>query len=189
MPRVMTTNGGPHTANTWAVVSGEEIVNLASSDGLTGRPVDADGSVLGMPLDFKNDALVARRFQQDVIEAVAKYHKKAEDHELAQLADKADQHLYAEVDGPMDLDACIAEIQVLADQTPWAAAYHAPAMVEYMRDVMTHHTKPLRLQHRHYHAHRNPSDIGHHHLISHGQVPEYGKYLPTGAPTVSIQNS
>lgn len=189
MPRVMTTNNGPHSANTWAVVSGEEIVNLSPFDDFTGRPVDAAGNVIGMPLDFKNDAIAARRFQQDVVEVVAKYHQKTEAHELAQLADKAEQHLHTEVDGPVDLDACVAEIQALADATPWGDAYRAPAMVEYMRDVMLHHTKPLRLQHRHYYAHRNPTDIGHHHLVSYGQMPEYGKYLPTGAPSVSIQNS
>lgn len=120
--RVLATNGGPHPADKWAMVTAEHLL-----------PLDPD--IVGDKL------LPAQKLQVAVAEALVAHHTKVQDGERVQLSSKGDARLAEPVGAADTVDQAYQDVVAAAKGTPWEDHVQKPEVAKIMKDILHSHFK------------------------------------------------
>lgn len=150
MAGVLTTSGGPHPADKWALHTAEEIFDISKMD--PGR----------------DRTMLAKRTQLKIADALTPFYERVQTDERAALAANEDHS--ATSLGILDelITAAIqAVIGVLAN-TPWASMFEpGSAAAEALANVLRYHGTTAQTIDRRWHAHRTGNAAALAHLAAH----------------------
>lgn len=114
---VMVTNGGPHSAEKWALVTGEMIF-----------PIDQ--------VTHGDRLILARKTQIEIIEALEGHHRGNIEDERAKMSD---DRLDADYEPDDAADQALEEIAEIVARTPWAEKSKDPAWRKAVGDILRSH--------------------------------------------------
>jgi len=134
--KVMTTNGGPHSAADWAVATAEFLV-------------DIDASVTGERL------IAAKKLQAAVAEALLPHHTRVQENERAAIAAAGDDHLSTPMDSHTEAEATFEIVKNLAKGTPWEWHFERVDVRREAIETIIQHTNTSKHIERRWHAQRN----------------------------------
>jgi hypothetical protein len=133
-PSIMITDGGPHPADKWAVITAGQIIQIAEGSTSTD----------------------ARKFELKILDTLEAGHKGLQDAERAALAAKGDDRL---ADGLGGHEACapvIDQIVAAAAGTSFEAHFARAEVREHIDRVLHQHFDMSVAIERDWHAHRHP---------------------------------
>jgi hypothetical protein len=119
MSRVLITNGGPHSSETWAMATAEQIFDIGSS-------------VAGDRL------MQAQKFQLTIAEALVPHHEAVQVNEREKLADNV-EHINTPHDIEDYLDSVMHDIVAAAQGTPWQDHFNRSDVQDAARQVIAGH--------------------------------------------------
>ena len=136
MARIMTTNGGPHPPETWAMTTAEQIFDIGSGVG--------------------GDRLIqAQKMQLAIAEALMPHYTKAQESERAKLNEDA-QNILAPHDVDDTVEAVLKDVIKAATGTPWQGHFANPEVQRAAREVLTINFRSSQHVERLWHADNNP---------------------------------
>lgn len=156
MPGLMVTDGGPHPADKWAVMTGEHI----------------------FPIDPKADSerlIDARKVQMKIIEALLPHHHANMEAERGNLKTKGDAHLTAPYAPEDAAKAALAEIVSILKGTPWEAKTIDPDWLRIVEGELATHFATAQNIERQWHCHRSKTPAAKQWLAVHHPEPEVGE--------------
>jgi len=135
--RFLVTNGGPHTPETWAVATAEEVFVIAPN-------MDGDRF------------MQAKRLQMQIAETLVDFHRSAQQTERDELAANKDFRLALPLEDDIALakseaDEMIVAIQTALKGSPWEEQYNDPDVVQAAQTVIASHLMTLKDIERQYH--------------------------------------
>lgn len=134
---VLITNGGPHSAEDWAMATARHVV-------IIGEGMQADKSILALKL------------QATVAEVLVKHYAALQDAEKQKLAaDSA--HLETPLEAEAEANAAIADIAEASKGTPFEAHFADAEVQNAMRYVIASHFMTAQDIERSWHLDRNPN--------------------------------
>ena len=133
---ILVTNGGDHTADTWAAATAGYIFPL---DGVT----DAGRRVQAMALQVK------------IAEALLPHHDEVQTTEKEHLQTRAADRMAEPLDG-FDVDAAVKAVQAAAAGTPWEDHFKRPEVVTAISQIIGEHFATSQHTSRLWHADNNP---------------------------------
>lgn len=134
---ILITDGGAHPPEKWAVATGEMIC-----------PIDPK----------KDDAIVAKRTQLAVIDALLPHHTDTQNSERAALSAKGDDRLAEAHDPVPAAEAALEAVIAVLKNSPYAAKTEDPEWRKQVGQVLASHFATSANIERQYHCHRNPSE-------------------------------
>jgi len=124
IPKILITNGGPHSAEKWAELSASEIISVAES---------ADFSAVGQ---------AGRKLENSIIDIFERFHDAIIKAENAHLDNKGTDHLATPIDGSgVDVSAVVTQIQNAAKGTPFEAHFQKPEVITAITNITKHHVE------------------------------------------------
>lgn len=142
---VMATDGGPHSAEKWAVVTAGQLVQIATDD--------------------PQKMIEARKLENKIIEILEGHHDAVQKHERGKIAEHGVERLKHPINAhEHDLDTKVAEIVAAAKGSQWEAVFALPEKQAYIKQVLGSHFATSMDVERSWHADRivaDPSHAGH----------------------------
>ena len=135
--RILKTDGGPHSAEAWALVTAEYIVDVDPN---------ADATV----------QVAARNLETKIINALIAHHKAVEDSENAKLAAGGDDHLATDIVHDNTVEGALADVLACVVGTPWEAKFADPEMQGKIKYVLNDHFTTNSGVHRDWFIVKNP---------------------------------
>lgn len=151
MSRILITNGGPHSAEKWAMTTAETIF-----------PLD-DTTLIGERL------IMAQKFQIQLAEVLANHHGSVMEDEKENLHDV--EHYAKPLDAKEYLDHVMEEVLAASENTPWKAHFANPELQQVVREAIENHFMTAQHIERLWHAQQNDSHQGKHYLAVSHQGP------------------
>lgn len=139
MAKIITTNGGPHPADKWAMTSAEEIFPMQDA-ALTG-----------------DHLIAAQRFQLDLAEVLEDHHDNVQTGEKESLTSH-DDHCDNEIEVEHHIKAALAAVVEKSKGTVWEAHFAKPEVQKAVEVVLESHFKSAAHIERLWHADRNPDN-------------------------------
>lgn len=136
--RAMVTNGGPHPAEKWAVVTGEQIFPISDT-------VDGDRLIL------------AKKTQLAVIEALTDHHAGVQTSEKGHLSARGADRLREEPAHHSDADAALDAVIAALAGTPWEEKTKDTEWQSFVHGIIAQHFATSIDIERQWHCRRNPS--------------------------------
>ena len=135
---VMITNGGPHSAETWAENTASHIVKIA--DSVTG---ERRGSAI--------------KLQALVIDVITEHHTTVQLGERSKIIEHGVARLQHDMtpDDHVSLDDVISQIIAAAKGTPWEADFQTLEFTEKLKNLLADHFMSSAYIERSWHADRN----------------------------------
>jgi hypothetical protein len=112
MARVLVTNGGPHTADDWATISAEQIVQI-------------DPAMMGTRL------LAAEKLKLAFAKVLVPHHAKVQLDERAKLSKRPSAYV----------DAALKDIEKAAERTPWHTHFSDPEVQTQIGKILEGHMR------------------------------------------------
>ena len=134
---ILSTDGGPHTADKWAAATAEMLVPLGAID---------DGA----------RRTAAMRLQADVADALMPHHQGVADAEANGLAENGSDHLLTDFDSDDYVPDALAAVIKAAKGTLWEAHFSESAVQEQIALVLASHFNTGADVARQWHADANP---------------------------------
>ena len=136
MARILTTNGGPHPPEKWAMTTAEQVFDISSS--------------------VAGDRLIqAQKMQLAIAEAVMPHHEKVQKDQVSSLlADVA--NILSPFAIEQYLDQVIKDIVAIAQGTIWQSHFAKPEVQAAAREVIASNFQAAQHIERMWHADRNP---------------------------------
>jgi hypothetical protein len=135
--RILITDGGPHPADKWAVVTAEHIFQIGP--GVTGDKM-----------------LAAKKFQITIAEILMPHHQGVQDDAQVSLKADAVAHMATAYDPLAKAQAACAAIVSAAAATPWAEHFAKPEVQQAVIQEIGNHFATAEHIERSWHADRNP---------------------------------
>ena len=141
-PRILKTDGGPHSGETWAILSADVIFPI-------------DDPIAPMAPERR---LAAMQLQTAIAVALAPHHGRVQEDERGKLLVQAHARFTEPCDGEAHLDEAVAAIQSVATGTPWQTHFQDPSVIAAVRGELGRHFGSAQDIERQWHAHRNPDN-------------------------------
>jgi hypothetical protein len=138
--RVLVTEGGPHPAADWALVTCEDLV-----------PLD------GIPAEHQAQGVILRG---RLVGVLSEHYEQIQTAEQQALRDDEGACFQSELEGHPDFGHLFSEIQAAALYTPWQGHITGTEVIEAIQGVVTAHVRHIRHVERLCHADRTRSEAG-----------------------------
>ncbi len=139
-PKILITDGGPHPAEKWAVITAGAIIDVAES--ARGKP----------------SAIEGRKLELKIIDILEGHHAKVQEHERGAIKKHGVARLEHPIDPTEHLDTPFDEIVAAAKGTMFESYFAKPEVRDSLRNVLGQHFATSMHIERSWHADRNPAD-------------------------------
>lgn len=134
---VLTTNGGPHSPEKWAIVTAGQIIQVAAT-------------AIGV------QAMDARKLENKIIDILEKHHGKVQTQERGKIKTHGDERLSHALDPTEYIDTALDEIVAAAKGMLYEPHFSKPETRDYLRNLLGQHFATNMHIERSWHADRNP---------------------------------
>lgn len=135
LPTIMITEGGPHSAEAWAGVTAQQIIQVGeTASGIPGAQ--------------------ARKLELRVIEILEAAHAHVQEHEQAALSEHGADRYDHPLDSGVHIDDPLAEIVAASQGTAYEAHFAKAEVQAYIRQVLGEHFATSMKIERDWHADR-----------------------------------
>lgn len=134
---VMVTEGGPHSPDTWAEATADQIIDISA---------DAPDTKLAE----------ARMFREKLVEILSGHHQLVQEQERGQIDEQGHARLIHDLDVSECVDAPAAEIVETARGLSFESHFAKPETQAYLRQVLGSHFATSMHIERSWHADRHP---------------------------------
>lgn len=138
--KVLSTNGGAHPPEQWAVTTSEFLV-------------DIDPSVTGDRL------IAAKKLQAAVAEVLMPHHTNTQNGERSALGQSNHEQLFAPMDSHFEAEAVYEKVAACAKGTPWEYHFQRDDVRREAIAVIEQHTNTVKHIERQWHCHRNRGNL------------------------------
>jgi len=138
---ILTTNGGPHSPEKWAIATASNIIEIAAS-------------AAGV------QEMEGRKLENTIIDILEKHHTSVQLKERDKLVTHGSDALVHEfnVNEHVEIEDVVKEIVAAGKQSKWSQHFDKPEVLSYIRQVIgTDFATNMQIE-RFYHCDRNPHD-------------------------------